>query len=357
MGGLRAILFYIRKDYYFMTRTAEIILEFQPYIMQCPVTPEQAHKEACVADDTTINHWRETWIKNIKANHKKFGSFAKHSVGKLYGSAQGSPCIIAGSGPSLKHVGEKLKDRPKDMLLISCLHNFHYMEDHGAKVDYYVTLDAGPITIKEVTEGGTKSEDEYWKITKDRILIAYIGTDPKLLEKWQGKVYFYNAPVPDPEFLKEVQAIEQFNLFIESGGCVLGTATFLAKGFLGSQVTVFVGSDFSFSNEAKRRFHAWDSSYDANIGKYINCVDIFGNRAVTWRSYYNFKQWFEVVAQRVPGIYINATEGGILGAHRDGNIIHIKQMWLDDVFKMFGLSDHKKGQATKPEICDNVVFI
>ena len=325
--------------------------------MKSPITPQQAHKNACSADDTTIDHWKETWVRNIKANHKKFGPFAKRSVGKLYGKAKGAPSIIAGSGPSLKHVGAKLKDRPENMLLVSCLHNFHYMEDVGAKVDYYVTLDAGPITIKEVTEGGTKSEEEYWNLTKNRTLIAYIGTDPNLLEKWQGDVYFYNAPVPSKDFLDEISKIESFNLFIESGGCVLGTSTFFAKGFLGSQVTVFVGSDFAFSNEPKRRFHSWDSSYDKDMGHCINAVDIFGNRAVTWLSYYNFKLWFEVVAQRVPGIYINATEGGILGAHRDGNIIHIKQMWLDDVYATFGLHGHKRGQAEKPQICDNVVFI
>jgi hypothetical protein len=178
-----------------------------------------------------------------------------------------------------------------------------------------------------------------------------------LLEKWQGQVLFYNAPVPDEKFLKEIGEIEKFYPYIESGGCVLGTSMFFAKGFLGSQTSIFVGADFSFSNEAKRRFHAWDSSYDKDIGQCVNAVDVFGNRAVTWLSYYNFKQWFEVVAQRVPGIYINATEGGILGAHRDGNIINIKQMWLDDVFAMFGLHKNKKGQATKPEVCDNIVFI
>ena len=64
-----------------------------------------------------------------------------------------------------------------------------------------------------------------------------------------------------------------------------------------------------------------------------------------------------MVAQRVPGIYINATEGGILGAHRDGNIIQIKQMWLDQVYDMFGLSRHKEDQALTPEIRDNKVLI
>ena len=118
-----------------------------------------------------------------------------------------------------------------------------------------------------------------------------------------------------------------------------------------------MGADFCFSTEPKRRFHSWDSKYDADIGSCLSAVNVFGNRVLTWQSYYNFKLWFEVVAQRVPGIYINATEGGILGAHRDGNISVIKQMWLSDVLDMLTLSRHKQGQVEHPEILDNVILI
>ena len=109
-----------------MKRTAEIFLEFQPYLMKSPITTADAHKQASSADKTTTDFWTKTWLANITANHKKFGSFAKNSVGKAFGKAFGKPSIIAGSGPSLKRTGPLLKDSPKDMLLISCLHNLHY---------------------------------------------------------------------------------------------------------------------------------------------------------------------------------------------------------------------------------------
>jgi hypothetical protein len=327
----------------------EISLDFQPYIMQAPMQPSEAHKQACGSDDATMKYWRETWLKNITANKARFGSFAKNSIGQLYNTSKGRPSIIAGSGPSLKFGIDKLGQRPEDMLLVSCLHNFHYMEDKNANVDYYITLDAGPITITEVSEGGTKTPEEYWDLTKDRTLIAYIGTDPKLLDLWQGKIYFYNAPIPSAEIIAEIDAIEKFQCYVESGGCVAGSALMFTKGYLNSQVNVFVGMDLSFSNGPKMQFHSWNSSYDANIGNVIRTCDIFGNSCFSWPSYYNFKLWFEVVAQQLPGIYINATEGGILGAHRDGNIIHIKQMWLDQVFDMFSLSRHKERDAVDPE--------
>lgn len=326
--------------------------------MQPPVSPEKVHKDACSADDVTIKHWRETWIRNIKSNFKDFGPFSEKSVGKLFGSSKGAPCIIAGAGPSLKRNAHLLKSRPKEMILVSCLHNFHFMEDLEADVDYYVTLDAGPVTIDEVTEGGTKTEEEYWALTEKRTLIAYIGTDPRLLSKWQGEILFYNAPVPDKAYLEEISGLtEPFHIYVESGGSVLGTCLFFAKGILGSQVSIFIGADFSFSNGEKKQFHSWDSKYDANIGQCVGAVDVFGNRCITWPSYYNFKQWGDVVAQRVPGIYINATEGGILGAYRDGNLINIKQMFLEEVFETFGLHSHKENQCMHPEVCDNKVYI
>jgi len=338
-------------------KTANIILEYQPYIQCAPVSQDRAHQQACSNDAVTIERWYDTWISQIKANHEKFGSFADNSIGKLYGLFDCRPMIVAGSGPSLKKNIKLLKDRPSQMGLISCLHNFHYMEDNAANVDLYVSLDAGDVTIDEVSEGGLKSPDEYWDLTKDRKLCCYIGTSPKLLEKWRGEIYFFNAPVPDDRLRAEISAIENFNCFVESGGNVLGAATFIAKGFLGSQVSIFIGADFSFSNENKRTFHAWDSKYDAQMGQAQRAVDVFGNTVWTWPSYYNFKLWFDVVSQRVPGIYINATEGGCMGAYREGNIMQIKQMDLANVFELFSLHSVKQNQATNPGGDNREVFM
>lgn len=338
-------------------RTQEIALEFQPYITKPPVSADRAHRQACSNDAHTINHWRDTWLSQIKTNKETYGSFAAKSIGKLHGSMCLRPCIVAGSGPSLKHQVGKLKDRPKDVGLISCLHNFHFMEDNDANVDYYVTLDAGPVTIEEIYEGGSKSPEEYWKKTEGKTLVAYIGTHPELLSKWRGEIYFFNAPVPDDKFRKDVKEIENFNLWLESGGNVLGSCMMFAKGFLNSQVTIFVGADFSFSNEVNKQFHSWKSKYDATMGECVSAVDVFGNRVLTWPSYNNFKLWFEVAAQRLPGQYINCTEGGTLGAHRDGNIISVKQMWYDDMIDMYSLAKHKYKQATEPEGDHNQVLI
>ncbi len=339
-----------------IVRKQEVQLEFQPYIPHAPLSTGQMYSNACGADTVTCNAWRDTWISNAKANKERFGSFADNSVGQLFGLFRNKPVIVAGSGPSLKHNASKLKDRGQ-IGLVSCLHNFHYMEDLGANVDLYVSLDAGPITITEVSEGGSRTPEEYWALTKDRTLAAFIGTDPELLKKWQGKVLFYRCPIPDEHIENAFEEVESFHTYVSCGGNVLGSCFYIAKCFLGGNPIVFIGADFSFGYDVSSatghlQFHPWHSQYDKGIGNVMAAVDVFGNRVKTWPSYWAFKNFFDRTVIEVPGIYINATEGGIFGAYPDGNVCQLLQMTLDDVYRMYNISDNFKGQATQPSVRD-----
>ena len=329
-----------------MTKVREIICSYQNLIDGPPAQPEQMYAQACSNDKVTINSWRPIWIANVKANHDRFGSFKEVGLGKLWGQFQNKPCIVVGSGPSLKQNAHVLLEN-KGIPVVSCLHNFHYLEDLGAHVDYYVTLDAGEITIKEVSEGGSKTEEEYWALTKSKKLIAFIGTSPRLLEKWQGEVYLFNCPVPDKDYEDAVKEVEVFNTMISNGGNVLGACLYIAKGIFGCNPIAFMGADFSFGYNHK--FHAWDSSYDKTMGQCIQLTDIFGNRVLTWQSYANFKTWFDYIVSRVPGLWINASEGGCLGSYPHGNIRQLQYMDLSDFLKMYQMNEHLKEQCLAPE--------
>lgn len=328
-----------------MGKKCEIICEYQPYIDAAPIPTQALHQQACANDTVTVNHWSDTWLKQIKANHDRFGSFKAWSIGHLFQKHKFMPAVICGSGPSLKENAHLLKDNP-GLVVISCLHNFHFLEDLGVNVDYYVTLDAGPLTIEEVSEGGNPDVD-YWEKTKGKTLLAYIGTHPELLDKWQGNIYFYNAPVPDTELAKEIDKIERFNTKVSTGGNVLGACLYIAKGYFGCDTTIFLGANFCFSYLEK--FHGWDSKYDANLGHCIRLTDIYGNKVKTWQSYANFKSFFEYVVQSVPGEYINCSEGGCFGSYPEGNIRAVQQMDLKHCLERFGLSEHLREQAENPE--------
>lgn len=328
-----------------MGRLVEMVCEFQPYITEAPVAPAALYDTACRNDKPTIAAWRDTWLKQIKTNHEKFGPFGDKSVGKLFRRHLAQTCILAGSGPSLAYNGHLLKHR-HGAVLVSCLHNFHFFEDRDIHVDYYVSLDAGPVTIEEVAEGGQHDAAWYWERTKGKILLCYVGTHPELIEKWQGTVLFFNCPLPDLDLMAEIDAVERFSMFVSSGGNVLGASTYLAKGVLGCSTLAFVGADFSFSY--KNKFHGWDSKYDKEIGACLRVVDVYGNAVKTWPSYNGFKSWFDFVASTIPGVWINCTEGGTFGAYPGGNIMAVRQMELKTFLDMLGMCDHLEDQATNP---------
>lgn len=317
-------------------KKAEITLEYQNYCPTDVVTPDALITQASMNDRPTITKFGPMWMDNIKKNHEKFGPFKDRSVGQFFNLFKHKPGICVGSGPSLKKNIAELKSA-NGMAIVSCLHNFHAMIDNEIDVDFYVTLDGGEVTVEEVYEGGKEKEEFYWSQTKGKKLLAYIGSNTKLLEKWQGEIYFFNCPVPDENFIIEQEKLEKFRLLVSSGGNVLGACVYLAKAILGCNPIVFLGADFSFSYDKK--FHGWDSKYDKEIGQCIHVPDVFGNKTLTWQSYFNFKTWFEWMSLRIPGIYYNCTEGGILGSYAQGNIFSIIQMDLCDFLNTYNLHE------------------
>lgn len=333
-----------------MSKRREIICTYQPYVDLPPIKREALYGQACSNDASTVNAWRETWIRNAQANHARFGGFKDRGLGKLWGRHRHLPALVVGSGPSLKENAAGLRDKPEGLPVVSCLHNFHFLEDLGVGADYYVTLDAGPVTIEEVSEGGSRTPEAYWALTKGRTLLAYVATDPVLLEKWQGEVYLYSCPVPDKEVLAELDKLELFHTFVSTGGNVLGACTYIAKAIFGCNPIAFLGADFSFSYLDK--FHGWDSKYDKDIGHYLRMTDVYGNSVKTWQSYANFKAWFDWLAQTVPGFWVNCTEGGTLGAYPQGNIRAIHQMDLADFLAQYRLCDNVRESCENPATSD-----
>ncbi len=334
-----------------MIKNVDMFFEYLPYIDAPPKKAEDMYRQACSNDGVTLQTWRKTWIDQIKANHEKYGPFKDRSIGRFYEKYARQPCIVIGSGPSLSKNIDKLKNTggiPK----VSCLHNFHYMIDNEVDIDFYVSLDAGLVTLEELSEGGKHSKEHYLKSTEGKTLLAFTGSHPNLLESWKGDIYFFCCPLPDKSLLKEIDDIEPFEMLVSSGGNVLGAATYIAKSIMGCNPIAFAGADFSFSYT--RKFHAWDSKYDKKLGNCVRTNDIYGHHVLTWGSYYNFKTWFEWLTMTVPGMYINCTEGGILGAYPEGNIRHIKQMSLAELINMYSLHTKLKNQCSG--VKDNVIM-
>lgn len=336
-----------------MVKDVKMHFEFKNIIMKPPTDSESMYKQACSNDEITVQSWLPQWIANAKHSKERFGSFKEHGIGKLFNSNKNKPCIVAGSGPSLANNIERLA-KVRDIPIISCLHNFHYMVDHDVKVDYYVSLDAGPVVIEEISEGGKLSPAEYREATRGKTLLAYVGSHPSLWENWLGDVYLFSCTVPDEEYRTEFAKIEDFNTLVSTGGNVLGACAYIAKAILGSNPLIFVGADFCFSYD--RKFHAWDSKYDGQMGQAQRAIDVWGNSVLTWPSYYNFKVWFDWLFVNVPGIYINCSEGGLMGSYPDGNIIQVRQMHLEHCLWMYEMNEELRAQCEHPEKIENKIL-
>ena len=313
---------------------AVVTLEFQRYIPSVPNGKKELKKTYSANDDITVESWWDDWVEKKKINIKEF-DVNSMSVISEHGKFAYRPCIIAGSGPSLKRNAKYLKER-NGIGLVSCLHNFGYFEDMGVKPDYYLNLDAGDVTIPEMAQGGKSDPEKYWEATKNHTLVSALHCHPELHKKWRGKLLFYDTALNG---MNEAAGLKDWKLFFQTGGNTLGACHYMAKGILGSSPIIFVGADFAFGYEKK--FHPFDSPYDKKFSGIVPCTDVWGNRVYTWPSYYGFKCWFEHVAMGghgdTPGSYINCTEGGILGSYSDGNILQIRQRCLKDVLGEYNL--------------------
>lgn len=340
-------------------------LQLQKTIDSLPYNPTELYSESTKNDGVTVSSWKPTWIGQCAENRKHF-DFDELSCMSEYEKESYKPVIIAGSGPSLKKNAYKLKEHKvikpdgsgyemgggrRNIRIVSCLHNFGFFEDMEimTKDDYYLTLDSGPITIPEMTEGGKRTEEEYWELTKDRTLVAVINAHPELLRKWKGRIIFFMVPSTKElmdEYTKhlDVTKVPGFSV----GGNALGACLYFAKAVLGAGPIIFVGADFSFGYD--HRFHSWNSQYDKQFAGLKECVDIYGNRVYTWPSYFGFAMWFNFMAMggmgNNPQMFINATEGGILGAFPEGNIKHIIQMDLYNALRLFTMH-HRMGRLVE----------
>lgn len=326
-----------------MIREIKIDLTYQPIIPDAPV--QDLYQRACSGDGATINHWRETWIRNYKATKDRFGTFAEKNIGQLYGENRGKAALVIGSGPSLKSSLKALKDNqesPFPVFSVSCLHNKGLFDDEGIEPNYYLTLDAGEIVLKDVVESRKESEDFYWEKSKGQKLLAHVCTDPKLFEKWQGEVYLFNTVVPDASIMEEYAKIERFAHYLSCGGNALGACMYAARMLFASPTILYVGADFCFSWD--NVWHSYETKTYDNLGHYVLHPDIFGIPRKTWQSYLNFKFWFDHIAKTVPGNWVNCSEG-LMGAYQGGNIRHFKYQTLDEAIIENRMSDRVFIQA------------
>lgn len=296
------------------------------------------------SNEITLYSWRNDWLKNLKANKEHFGYFHRdNSVKIFFNELINDAIILVGAGPSLEgNIGYLTLAKEKGIKIMASHHALMYLAEIGVKPDYVCVLDAGAMW------------DEYFAFDKldcsDVPLLADMVCNAEQLKKWKGPVKFFRSAIPDAavvgKFIKmemdRVVKMERSGSVIEVGGHVMGAMMSLAKGILNANTIIFTGADYCFSPQNK--FYPFDHKIDKEVdGKYFDkpgellpappqaqgqIMDIFGNVVYSTNAYLGFKNVLDqgIKLNKATSLsqggdldFINACEGGALGALNGGN--------------------------------------
>lgn len=344
-------------------KVAEV--EFDMYRALCrrpliDVIPETGEAEQMAkafegSNDITLYSWRNDWLENTRKNLAHYGYFHRdHSVKVFHNELINKPIILVGAGPSLQNNYKYLLTAKEQGVPIMAAHHcIMYFADLGIKPDYVVALDAGK-TWEEYFAHGKMD-------VKDIPLLVDQTCNHEHIKQWGGPVFFFKSAQPDKgsiaKFLKmELDRIIDPNKqgsIIEVGGHVMGAMLSLARGVMVANTIIFAGADYCFRPDG--RFYPFDYKIDQVVdgtnfgspGKELpapppmegQIFDIFGNRVGTSGSYLQFKNVMDFgIKQNVQNAwsqgqdleFINACEGGALGALKGGNSMWMRYLRLED---------------------------
>jgi len=310
------------------------------------------------SNDLTLYSWRNEWLKNTKENLKHFGYFNRdHSVKIFFNELVKKPIILVGAGPSLAKNIEYLRlAKEKGITIMATHHSLMYLADVEIKPDFVCVLDAGEMW------------DEYFAFDKmdcsDVPLLTEETCNNGQLKKWKGPIKFFSSTKPEGTNIGKYIKMElgriippnKHGSIIEVGGHAMGAMLSLARGVFQSNTIIFVGCDYCFEGD---KFYPFDHKIDKEVdGKYFGkegemlpsppppqgqIVDIFGRGVATNTGYLGFKNVIDegVKASKIVSFqqgvnmdFINASEGGALGALVGGNSMYMQYLRLEDAIYM-----------------------
>ena len=307
------------------------------------------------SNELTLYSWRNDWVNNTKENIKHFGYFDReHSVKVFANELINKPVVLLGAGPSLEKNIKYLKNaKEMGVTIMASHHTLMYLADQDIKPDFVCCLDAG------------KQWTSYWgdgKIDCKNIpLLTEQNSNHEQLKAYPGPVYFYRSTLPDKSVVGKFVEMELKRLVdwgkqgsqIEVGGHILGAMLSLARGVMMADTLIFAGCDYCFTPQGK--FYPWDYQIDKTVMMENTdgtveekpapppaegmIYDIFGNSVPTNGAYLGFKNVMDAgiklnainaLKQNNSLEFINASEGGALGALKGGNSKWIKYLRLED---------------------------
>jgi hypothetical protein len=272
-------------------------------------------KDYCNAlSDDTVEKLQDKWRTNIIANApyiRRSGS----AYDRYRGLGQDKACVIIGASPALKNNFQTLCDLQHDsrFILVACSSSLKFLLDKGIKPKFVLMMD-GAADVARYINVGDKS--------KGITLIAACLVHPKSLKQWQGNVRFVRVDA-GKKFEKEYIRLTKIKDAFPGGGTQFNAAVLFSYMTLQSHVLIFMGNELAYDEQY---YLDRKDEKDKHFQKYP-WMGIDGSTCYTNHNFIASKLWLEDTLGKWKGVFINATEAGILGSsQRYGQLPYILQM-------------------------------
>ncbi|MHC4278288.1 MAG: 6-hydroxymethylpterin diphosphokinase MptE-like protein [Planctomycetota bacterium] len=273
--------------------------------------------------ENTIVHGEEIWGDQINENWPYLEKYK--GFGHLEGFGVDKTCIIAGASPALKKNYKALKEIEGEyrnrFILIAVNSVAEFLITNGIKPDIIVSVDC---------------DEEVWtrdlsKVnSEDLTLLCSPFTWPEVAKKWKGKLHFIPMGCKDEELQEKTMKVLGALQIVPGCGNAFNEAVYVSWHIFHCKNYIFVGSELSWEDEGSYYVDGKHSNDEEDKGiPKIRSTDIWGKTVITTPGHWVFKLWLEQLASVAPGVFINATEAGILGiSPEDGVLPFIKQFYL-----------------------------
>lgn len=253
----------------------------------------------------TLRYRIRQWIDNFQANlpHIHGG----RGVAGLSNMLKGFPAVIVGSGPTLDRNIKDIALLNRKALIIACDSAVKALENFGVTADIIMVTDSKK-RIADFLRG--------IDITKYSFVCdTFIHPETTELLQNAKRLYWYSTlPIESCPFTGALNDWTGFVGNLGTGGCVATTAWWMASRLMQADPCVLVGLPQAFYDPVQM--------YSSEVSKTVDtepyeshlteAFDIFGKPCYTYPALQSFAWWFQDAFLQIPGIHINASEGGIL---------------------------------------------
>jgi hypothetical protein len=273
--------------------------------------------------ENTVVHKEEEWAGQIKEN---WPYLIKHgSLAGLVGSGTDKTAIIVGASPALrKNIQDlkKIEGEFRDKFLLFVVNSAaKFVLDNGIKPDYIISVDCDE-------ELWTRDFSQFNR--EDLTVICSPFMHPSMVKNWKGKMHFLPMGCSDEKVQEEVIRVLGATQTVPGCGNAFNEAVYISWMIFNCRNYIFVGSELSWPKDEKYYVDGKHSNDEEDQGiPKLPYPDIYGKEVLTTAGHFVFKLWLEDLASKAPGVFINATEAGILGmSAEDGRLPWVKQFYL-----------------------------